>query len=198
MSLACGIRSLRGEVCGRVVRVEDRGCPSTRTCSSLVVSAVFQLDRKRKANDRYKEGKLLVSKRSSEAQNIPQTFRERMHMLKSARKSLIVSFEKIAVLALVLSLLSAGAAFAAAGGNPGPPHLPPPLPPCISTGLLSESNSNGGCYSCNVRNVGGTSHNVTIDLRDAQNPCRLRINGQSRSSAELRLASLTSSQSKSR
>jgi hypothetical protein len=87
-------------------------------------------------------------------------------MLKSARKSLIVSFEKIAVFTLVLSLPGAGAAFAAAGGNPGPPH---PIPPCISTGLLSESNSNGGCYACNVRNVGGTSHNVTIDFRDTQN-----------------------------
>jgi hypothetical protein len=90
-------------------------------------------------------------------------------MLKSAGKSLIVSFEKITVLTLVLSLMGAGSAFAAAGGIPGPPHVTPPQPPCVSTGPLQEDDTSVGCYSCNVRNVGTTSHNVTIDVRDTGN-----------------------------
>ena len=49
-------------------------------------------------------------------------------MLKSSCKSLIVSFEKIAVLTLVLSLMGVQAALAASGGVPGPPHVTPPRP----------------------------------------------------------------------
>jgi len=91
-----------------------------------------------------------------------------MHMLKSTGKSLIISFEKITVLTLVLSLTGVQAVFAAAGGFPGRPTPPPP--PCISTGFIQESNFDAvGCYYCNVRNVGATSHSVTIDIRDNEN-----------------------------
>ena len=90
-------------------------------------------------------------------------------MRKSASKSLIVSFEKIAVLTLVLSLMGAQSAFAAAGGIPGPPIVTPPPPPCISTGFLSEDGTSVGCYTCTVRNVGTVSHTVAVDIRDEGN-----------------------------
>jgi hypothetical protein len=90
-------------------------------------------------------------------------------MHKSTAKRLIISFEKIAVLTLVLSLLGVGAAFAAAGGIPGPPHVTPPPPPCISTGILEEDGPAASCYFCSVRNVGLVSHNVTVDVRNAGN-----------------------------
>ena len=88
-------------------------------------------------------------------------------MLKSFCKSLIVSFEKIVVLTLILSLMGVKAAFSAAGGVPGRPTPPPP--PCISTGFLQEDDTSVGSYFCSVRNVGGTSHKVTVDFRDAGN-----------------------------
>jgi hypothetical protein len=88
-------------------------------------------------------------------------------MLKLFCKSLIVSFEKIAVLTFVLSLLGVGEVFAAVGGVPGRPTPPPP--PCISTGLLQEDDTSVGTYFCSVRNVGTVSHAVTIDVRDAGN-----------------------------
>jgi len=98
------------------------------------------------------------------------TFDGRVNMRESFRKSRIVSFETITVLTLTLSLMGAGAAFAAAGGIPGPPHFVPPPPPCISTGLLAENGfENGGCYFCNVRNVGITSHTVGVEVRDQLN-----------------------------
>ena len=113
----------------------------------------------------------MLSKRiAEEVQNssLPKSFQERVHMLKSAGKTLLISFEKITVLTVILSLISAGAAFAAAGGIPGRPTPPPP--PCIATGLIEESNFDAvGCYLCNVRNVGATSHQVTIDIRDTGN-----------------------------
>ena len=113
----------------------------------------------------------MVSKRiAEEVQNssLPKSIQERVHMLKSFCKSLIASFEKIAVLTLTLSLMGAGAAFAAAGGVPGRPTLPPP--PCISTGILAENGfETGGCYFCNVRNVGITSHTVGVEVRDQLN-----------------------------
>jgi hypothetical protein len=90
-------------------------------------------------------------------------------MRKPTSESSAISCEKIAVLTLILSLLGGGAAFAAAGGIPGPPHFTPPPPPCISTGFLEENDTSVGCYFCSVRNVGGTSHNATIDFRDAGN-----------------------------
>jgi len=114
----------------------------------------------------------MVSKRiAEEVQNssLPKSFQEMGHMLKSSGKSLIDSFEKITVLTLVLSLVSAGSAFAAAGGVPGRPTPPPP--PCISTGFLAEvqSDTSVGCYTCYVRNVGVVSHNVSTDIRNAGN-----------------------------
>src|SRR5579871_2219504 len=65
--------------------------------------------------------------------------------------------------------LAAGvqAAFASAGGVPGRPTPPPS--PCISTGFLQEDDTSVGPYFCGVRNVGGTSHKVTVDFRDAGN-----------------------------
>ena len=89
-------------------------------------------------------------------------------MLKSVRRSLIV-FEKITVLTLVLSILGVGSAFAAAGGIPGPPIFIPPPPPCISTGFLQEDDTSLGCYFCGVRNVGTTTHKVSVDVRDTGN-----------------------------
>lgn len=113
----------------------------------------------------------MVSKRNAtEAQNssLPKSFQEMVHMLKSFRKSLIVSFEKITVLTVIFSLMGGGAAFAAAGGFPGRPTPPPP--PCISTGFLAENGFEaGGCYFCNVRNVGVTSHTVAVEVRDQLN-----------------------------
>jgi hypothetical protein len=112
----------------------------------------------------------MVSKRrAEEVQNssLPKSFQERMHMLKSFCKSPIVSFEKIAVSTLVLSLMCVGAAFAAVGGVPGRPTPPPP--PCISTGFLQEDDTSVGCYFCSVHNVGAVSHNVTVDVRDVGN-----------------------------
>ena len=112
----------------------------------------------------------MVSKRIAEEvqdSSLPKSFQERVHMLKSAGKSLIVSFEKIAVLTFVLSLLGVGEAFAAVGGVPGRPTPPPP--PCISTGFIAENGFDTGSYDCSVRNVGATSHSVTIDIRDAGN-----------------------------
>jgi hypothetical protein len=116
----------------------------------------------------------MVSKRIAEEvqdNSLPKSFQERVHMLKSAGKSLIVSFEKIAVLTLVLSLMGVQAAFSAAGGIPGPPIVTPPPPPCISTGFLAEvqTDTSVGCYTCYVRNVGTVSHNVSTDIRDAGN-----------------------------
>jgi len=74
------------------------------------------------------------------------TFHGRVNMRESFRKSRIVSVEKITVLTLILSLMGAGAAFAAAGGFPGRPTPPPP--PCISTGILAENGFEvGGCLS---------------------------------------------------
>lgn len=93
-------------------------------------------------------------------------------MIRSRFKSPMVSFEKVAVLTLVaLSLMGIRAAFAASGGVPGPPHVTPPPPPCISTGFLAEvqSDTSVGCYTCTVRNVGTVSHNVSTDIRDAVN-----------------------------
>ena len=112
----------------------------------------------------------MVSKRNAtEVQNIslPKSFQEMVHMLKSAGHGLVVSFEKITVVTLVLSLMGAGSAFAAAGGVPGRPTPPPP--PCISTGFLQEDDTSVGSYFCSVRNVGGTSHQVTVDFRNAGN-----------------------------
>jgi len=111
----------------------------------------------------------VVSKGSADVLNssFPESFQGRVHMLKSFGKGLVVSFEKIAVLTLVLSLISVRAAFAAAGGIPGRPTPPPP--PCISTGFLQEDDTSVGCYFCSVRNVGAVSHNVTVDIRDAGN-----------------------------
>jgi hypothetical protein len=112
----------------------------------------------------------LVSKRLAEKlqnSSIPKSFQEGVRMLQSFCKSLIVSFEKIVVLTLILSLMGVRAAFAAAGGVPGRPTPPPP--PCISTGFLQEDDTSVGSYFCGVRNVGGTSHNVTVDFRDAGN-----------------------------
>ena len=112
----------------------------------------------------------MVSKRRAEVQNTSQTqsFPGKVRMLKSAGKSVIASFEKITVLTLILSLIGAGAAFAAAGGFPGRP-IPPP-PPCISTGFLAENGfETGGCYFCGVRNVGVTSHTVAVEVRDQLN-----------------------------
>jgi hypothetical protein len=86
-------------------------------------------------------------------------------MRASAGKSVIVSFEKIAVLTMVLSMVSVGAAFAAAGGIKGRPNPPPP--PCISTGPIFEFPV--GCYSCQVRNVGPNTKGATIDLRNEEN-----------------------------
>jgi hypothetical protein len=80
----------------------------------------------------------------------------------------------IFALAAVLSVaaaslaLGAGAAFAAVGGLPGPPHVTP-VSPCISTGFLQEDDTSIGSFSCSVRNVGVVSHNVTIDIRDGGN-----------------------------
>jgi len=88
-------------------------------------------------------------------------------MLKSAGHGLVVSFEKITVLTLILSLVGVRAALAAAGGVPGRPTPPPP--PCISTGFLQEDDTSVGSYFCSVRNVGATSHQVTVDFRDAGN-----------------------------
>ena len=92
-------------------------------------------------------------------------------MIRSFLKGPMVSLEKIAVLTLVLSLMGVGSAFAAAGGVPGPPHVTPPPPPCISTGFLAEvqSDTSVGCYTCYVRNVGVVSHNVSTDIRNAGN-----------------------------
>ena len=112
----------------------------------------------------------MVSKRIAEEvqdNSLPKSFQERVHMLKSAGKILIGSFEKIAVFTFVLSLLGVGETFAAAGGVPGRPTPPPP--PCISTGFLQEDDTSVGSYFCGVRNVGGTSHKVTVDFRDAGN-----------------------------
>lgn len=114
----------------------------------------------------------MVSKRrAEEVQNslLPQQLRGRVHMLKSFCKSRIVSIEKIAVLTLTLSLMGAGAAFAAAGGIPGRPIFTPPPPPCISTGFLSEDGFSVGCYTCTVRNVGAVSHTIAVDIRDEAN-----------------------------
>ena len=85
-------------------------------------------------------------------------------MRESNCKSLINSLEKIAVLALLLSLLGVQSAFARIGGIPGPPP-----PPCISTGILSENGSTTGSYSCYVRNVGVVSHNVTLRIVNTSN-----------------------------
>ena len=90
-------------------------------------------------------------------------------MVKSFCKSLVASFEKIAVLTLVLSMLGVGVAFAAAGGIPGPPIVTPPPPPCIATGIIQEDDTSLGCYFCNVRNVGTVSHNVAVDVRNTGN-----------------------------
>lgn len=112
----------------------------------------------------------MVSKRrTEEVRNslLPKRLQQRVHKLKSAGKSLMVSFEKIAVLTLGLSLLGAGAAFAAAGGVPGRPTPPPP--PCVSTGFLQDPGTEGSCYICTVRNVGTASHNVSTEIRDAGN-----------------------------
>src|SRR5260370_32413762 len=144
-----------------------------RARRSSVVSAKFQVGGKCEAKDHYsglKRRKLVVSKRSAEkVQNssIPKSFQKRVRMLQSFCKSLIVSFEKIVVLTLILSLMGVRAAFAAAGGVPGRPTPPPP--PCISTGFLQEDDTSVGSYFCSVRNVGAVSHNVTIDVRDAGN-----------------------------
>jgi hypothetical protein len=111
----------------------------------------------------------VVSKRRAEkVQNcsIPKSF-QGVRMLQSFCKGQIVSFEKIVVLTLILSLMGVRAAFAAAGGVPGRPTPPPP--PCISTGFLQEDDTSVGSYFCSVRNVGAVSHNVTIDVRDAGN-----------------------------
>ena len=86
-------------------------------------------------------------------------------MRASAGKSVIVSFEKIGVLTVVLSMLTVSAAFAAAGGIPGRPTPPPP--PCISTGPIFEFPA--GCYSCQVRNVGTSTLGATIDIRNEEN-----------------------------
>ena len=92
-------------------------------------------------------------------------------MISSFGKCLAVSFKKIAVLALTLSLMSAQVVFASSGGVPGPPHVTAPPPPCISTAFLAEvqTDSSVGCYTCTVRNVGTVSHNVSTDIRDAVN-----------------------------
>jgi hypothetical protein len=113
--------------------------------------------------------KLTVSKRRSEVHDssLPKESKEMVHMIRSFFKSPMVSLEKIAVLTLMLSLIGVGAAFAAAGGVPGRPTPPPP--PCISTGYLQEDDTSVGSYFCSVRNVGATSHKVTVDFRDAAN-----------------------------
>ena len=64
--------------------------------------------------------------------------------------------------------LGVGAAFAAVGGIPGPPHVTP-VSPCISTGFLQENDTSIGSFFCSVRNVGVVSHNVTIEIRDGAN-----------------------------
>jgi hypothetical protein len=109
----------------------------------------------------------MFSKRRAEILNSP--FQGRVIMFKSFCKNLIVLIEKITVLTLVLSMLGVGSAFAAAGGIPGPPIFIPPPPPCISTGILQEDDASVGCYFCNVRNVGTTSHKVSVDVRDTGN-----------------------------
>jgi hypothetical protein len=112
----------------------------------------------------------MVSKRRAEKVHnslIPKSFQQGVFMLQSFCKSVIVSFEKIVVLTLILSLMGVGAAFAAVGGVPGRPTPPPP--PCISTGFLQEDDTSVGSYFCSVRNVGAVSHNVTVDFRDTAN-----------------------------
>ena len=89
-------------------------------------------------------------------------------MHKSIAKSLIVWFEQIALLTLALFMLDIEAAFAAAGGVPGPPTVTPVFP-CISTGLLQENDTRTGSFFCSVRNVGVASHNVRIDIIDGVN-----------------------------
>ena len=86
-------------------------------------------------------------------------------MRRSASKSLFVTFQKIAVLTIVLSILGVRTAFSGAGGIPGRPTPPPP--PCISTGPIFEFPA--GCYSCQVRNVGTINHGATIELRTTEN-----------------------------
>jgi hypothetical protein len=117
--------------------------------------------------------KIVVSKRSSEGHDISlrKESKEMVHMIRSFLKGPMVSFEKIAALTLVLSLMGVQAAFSAVGGIPGPPIVTPPPPPCISTGLLAEvqTDTSVGCYTCYVRNVGTVSHNVSTDIRDAGN-----------------------------
>jgi hypothetical protein len=76
--------------------------------------------------------------------SIPESLQGRVHMPKLAGRNLLVSFEKLAVLTIVLSLIGVRAAFAAVGGVPGRPTPPPP--PCISTGYLQEDDTTVGCY----------------------------------------------------
>jgi hypothetical protein len=88
-------------------------------------------------------------------------------MRESSRKRLILSSEKIIVLALVLSQLGVRSAFARAGGIPGFP--PPPQPPCITTATLQENGFTSGSYICSVRNAGVVSHQVTIRIVNTGN-----------------------------
>jgi hypothetical protein len=111
----------------------------------------------------------MVSKDTAVVPNssFPKSFKGRVQMPKLTAKNLIVSFERMAVLTIVLSLMGVRAAFAAAGGFPGRPTPPPP--PCIATGYLQEDDTSVGCYFCSVHNVGTVSHNVTIDVRNTGN-----------------------------
>jgi hypothetical protein len=77
------------------------------------------------------------------------------------------SFTVVALIVLVLLLLRAHVVLAEQGGIPGPPPVPVPLPPCISTAPLDTPVSS--FYLCTVRNIGPAAHTVTIAIRDNSN-----------------------------
>jgi len=90
-------------------------------------------------------------------------------MHKSIGKISTRSIEMIAIFVLAISTLSAGKAFAMAGGIPGPPVVTPPPPPCITTATLQENGFTTGSYDCSVRNGGVVSHKVTIRIVNIDN-----------------------------
>jgi hypothetical protein len=84
-----------------------------------------------------------------------------------SRKGPVGSFQKIGAIALLISLVGTGAAFAARPVFPVPPRFIPPPPPCISAGPIYEFPP--GCYSCQVRNVSANNRTATIDIRNEEN-----------------------------